>query len=105
MGHPAFSCPSVWSCGVWYYLTIQLCELFSRPLVPVGKHARWWLKVFTSGVGRVRIVYRHGRENAKADALSWTPVPSAVDEQGDVDVQVDQLRLTDELGSLDVSNF
>ena len=24
---------------------------------PGGKHARWWLKVFCSGVGRVRIVY------------------------------------------------
>ena len=37
---------------------------------PSGKHARWWLKVFGSGVKNVEIKYRPGRENVKADSLS-----------------------------------
>ena len=32
-----------------------------------GKHVRWWLKVFTSDVGRV---YCPGYENARAHALT-----------------------------------
>ena len=43
-------------------------------LSPSGKHARWWLKVFGCGVGKVKIVYRPGRENGRADALSRNPL-------------------------------
>ena len=39
-----------------------------------GKHTRWWLKVFGSGVGQLKIIYRPGRENGGADALSRNPV-------------------------------
>ena len=42
-----------------------------------GKHARWWLKVFGSGVKKIDIIYRPGQENPKADALSRNPVPGA----------------------------
>ena len=38
-----------------------------------GKHARWWAKVFESGIGDITICYRRGSENAMADALSTSP--------------------------------
>ena len=28
-----------------------------------GKHARWWLKVFECGIGKVQITYSPGKEN------------------------------------------
>ena len=40
---------------------------------PTGKHARWWTRVYGRGVREVHIVYRAGRENASADALSRHP--------------------------------
>jgi len=41
---------------------------------PTGKHARWWTRVYGRGIKSVDIVYRAGRENASADALSRSPV-------------------------------
>ena len=40
---------------------------------PNGKHARWWTKVFESGVGEVNIVYCLGKEYISADTLSRQP--------------------------------
>ena len=40
---------------------------------PTGKYARWWTKVFGSGVKSVSTAYRAGCENAFADALSRSP--------------------------------
>jgi hypothetical protein len=40
---------------------------------PSEKHARWWLQVFGSGVRSINIVYRPGKQNSRADALSQNP--------------------------------
>ena len=40
---------------------------------PNGKHARWWSKVFGSGIKAVLIVYHSGKENTNADTLSYQP--------------------------------
>ena len=44
---------------------------------PSAKHARWWTKVYGSGVKNIQIVYRSGRENSNADALSRNPQAAA----------------------------
>ena len=44
---------------------------------PTGKHARWWTRVYGRGVKEVRILYRAGKENKNADALSRNPVSPA----------------------------
>ena len=54
-----------------------------------GQHARWWTKVFGSGVKDVQIGHRAGRENSHADALSRQPHLPPPDEgisEGEVQV-------------------
>ena len=41
---------------------------------PSGKHARWWTKVYASGIRNVKIQYRPGRLNSSADALLLSTV-------------------------------
>ena len=41
---------------------------------PTAKHARWWTRVYGRGVKSVKIVYRPGRENSNANALSHHPL-------------------------------
>ena len=41
---------------------------------PSCKHARWWNKVYGTGLKEVKIVYRAGRLNSSADALSRSPL-------------------------------
>ena len=53
-----------------------------------GKHARWWAKVHGSGIKKVDIVYRPGKENLSADALSRSPSSQTEGEELESDVQV-----------------
>lgn len=56
---------------------------------PSGKHARWWTKVYGSGVKEVHIIYRSGKLNASADALSRSPqAPAPSEGIGEEEVQV-----------------
>ena len=55
---------------------------------PSGKHARWWSRVFGSGVKSLHIVYRAGKENTNADALSRNPVGLPSEEGAGVHAQV-----------------
>ena len=70
---------------------------------PSGKHARWWLQVFGSGLRQVDIVYRAGKQNVRADALSRNPTGSSQTEPLPIDTQVaavrsDELSISDLLG-------
>ena len=53
-----------------------------------GKHARWWLKVFGSGV---KDVYCPGRENDRADALLRNPVAMQEGNHLEVEARVSQV--------------
>ena len=55
---------------------------------PSGKHARWWLQVFGSGVRKVDIIYRPGKQNLRADALSWNPIPADSSESITLSAQI-----------------
>ena len=56
---------------------------------PSGKHARWWTRVYGSGVWSFKIMYRPGKSNSNADALSRSPqVPTPEVGLGEVEVQV-----------------
>ncbi len=46
---------------------------------PSGKHARWWTRVYGSGIQEVDIVYRPGKQCANADALSRSPIGRTAD--------------------------
>ena len=40
---------------------------------PTAKHAHWWMRVYGRGIKNVKILYRAGKENSNADALSRRP--------------------------------
>ena len=66
---------------------------------PTGKHARWWTKVYGSGVNQVHIVHRSGKANTNADALSRNPLPpgpDALETISEGEIQVAAVRSTDE---------
>ena len=52
-----------------------------------GKHARWWSKVYGSGIGKIDIIYRAAKHNSHADALSRQPVlPAPIEEPSEMQV-------------------
>ncbi len=56
---------------------------------PSGRHVRWWTKVYGLWVGEVKIVYRSGKSNTNADALSRSPVdPAPTEGLGEGELQV-----------------
>ena len=71
-----------------------------------GKHARWWSRVYGSGIKQVSITYRAGRENCNADTLLWHPQPTCLVSDDDEEVvQIAAIRDTnsfflDEISSL-----
>ena len=68
---------------------------------PSGKHARWWSRVYGKGVKEVKIVYRSGKSNLNADALSRCPVGQApVEGPGQNELQVSQVNSSREIDSL-----
>ena len=57
-----------------------------------GKHARWWSKVYGSGIKQINIIHRAGKKNLHADCLSRQPVmPAPPDEDANTEVQVAQI--------------
>ena len=63
---------------------------------PSGKHARWWTRMYGTGVKSVKIIHRSGKSNANADALSRSPQSPASKEgiaQGEL--QVSQIQSAD----------
>ncbi len=60
---------------------------------PSGKHARWWTKVYGTGVEDVKIVYRAGRLNQCANALSHFPlVTTQAEGIAENEVQISSLQ-------------
>ena len=59
-----------------------------------GQHARWWSKLYGSGIKELDIVHRAGRNNLHVDALSRQPVlPAITDAEVDSEVQVAQISV------------
>ena len=65
-------------------------------LNPTVKHARWWTKVYGRGGKEVCIVYKAGKTNLNADALSRSPqAPAPSEGIAEAEVQVAIVRSPD----------
>jgi hypothetical protein len=77
----------VWALTKWHHylygqaVTVVTDHAAVRAILetpnPSCKHARWWTKVYGSGLKDVKIIYRAGRLNSVADALSRSPTEEA----------------------------
>ena len=65
-----------------------------------GKHARWWSKVYESGIGEVEICYQRGKDNQNADALSRCPQDGDVHNEADIGVSVFTLTKGESISGL-----
>jgi hypothetical protein len=62
---------------------------------PTGRHARWWIRVYGSGIKSIKIIYKPGKSNMNADVLSRCPVADAPKEgiaESEVQVAVVQTQ-------------
>ena len=56
---------------------------------PSAKHARWWTKVYGSGIRDLKIRYQPGKANANADTLSRSAqAPAPSEGIGEAELQV-----------------
>ena len=54
-----------------------------------GKHARWWTKIYGSGIKSIEVHHRTGKQNTNADALSRNPhLPPPEEDLATVETQV-----------------
>ena len=72
---------------------------------PSAKHARWWTKVYGSGVRNIQIFYRPGKENMNADILSRTPADKAPDIFQSDEVQIAAIHTTQPATELDIRSL
>ena len=72
---------------------------------PSAKHAHWWNKVYGSGVRNIQILYRPGKENMNADALSRNPQDKAPDVFQTDKVQVAGIQTTWPATKLDIRSL
>jgi len=83
---------------IWYYLygnnvTIvtdhAAVKAISGAPNLTGKHARWWSKVYRSGIKHIDIAHHPGKRNSHADCLFRQLVmPPPPDEDANVEVQI-----------------
>ena len=101
MGHTALSCLPLWTCCHSVHWPLG-CESSARdPKSYSSKHARWWSKVFTTGVRKLDIVhvYRAGWENGNADALPRVSCGNPSYEPMIMDVQLQLAALQTKMSS------
>ena len=72
---------------------------------PSAKHARWWTKVYGSGVRNIQIFYHPGKENMNADALSRNPLEEAPAVFQPDEVQVAVIKATQSTTDLDIHSL
>lgn len=55
----------------------------------IQKHARWWTRVYGSGLKEVEIFHRAGKQSSNVNALSRNPCgPAPIEGIGESEVQI-----------------
>jgi len=70
---------------MWKWLLITHCQGSGGQARLKCKHARWWLKILSSGAGHVSIMHRPGCEKVGTDTLSHRPLTTETTEATDLD--------------------